>query len=428
MTSDVSLPEQKKRHHHVAKSPWSREVHVKRVALEGEISALKHQHERLRKRAKEKKRKQVSKPELLELQAGLRSGKADRLQFRLDEIMAAYISTLQDCSVARSACTVLEERVSAEAQKREAMKNEFVDLAEILDISNMRPVLPPLLHPGHDLVFKDEHDLASRIRTVEKEILAIDSGKPISNAESSAAFEISRSCHLEVQKSAQDKNGIQTAITSLSAIARQMETDNQQSESENRKLQLQMQQMENEQRQQEIEACEATNGQSAAQERNMQRMSEAIKDMKRQIDSAARHFEILKEETDELRQELMSLETRSEAAFNFEEYSEYDEESDIFVDVNEETGMSAYLIGKRDSLLSEIESLQREITDFRINAGEREGKLKGRIEHLRTREMEYKRILSELVEGDSSDSDISPTMAHLLRRIDANIVDLAVDQ
>jgi hypothetical protein len=357
------------------------------------------------------------------MRAESRSGKADVLQFRLSETMCAYIALLQDCSVARAACTVLEERVSAEARKREAVKNEFADLSEILDISKMRPMLPALLPLEKELVFKDEQDLVSRIRAIEKEILVIDSGKPISGAESSAAFEISRAAHLQIQKSSQDKNAIQSSITSLSAIVRQMETYNQQSESENRKLHIQMQQLENEQRQQEIEAQEATNGQNAAHEGDLQRMSDTLKGIKRQIDSTARNFEVLKEETEELRQELVAVETHSELPFDFESGSNYEEDSDIFEP--EPSGTDAYLVGKRDLLMNEVENLQREVTDFRVESSERQRRLKKRIEQLRGKEAEYRKMLGDYFEGNSSDSEISPAMTKLLKHIDANMVDLA---
>ncbi|OHT12735.1 hypothetical protein TRFO_17365 [Tritrichomonas foetus] len=406
-------------------------IHKQKGELHVEIAALTQHRNQLRLELNKIKASIVSQGELTFLKAETRGQISSSNSSHLKELMNVFVDTIRDISASRATCSILEQKIKEESQRRTQIVEESQSVAGSLDFSDLSIFFPKL--PQHECrpISKNEDQeirrLLQKLQDIRKDTINCEGVIKASNPKhKETALEIARSAESQWQLKSvgtislrNEIQRLQRAVATSDSQIRKLESA---VESEHQKVaEAQMKQQK-----EESEALSNLNHGKEEFAKTMDIIEEEINQLNIRIKSSSQIYDNLMEELHQLDNQKKIIHTNLQND-NDDKNNDNDDDDKIFdFDEAPQSQNAIDLQNKKQELQKEIENLKHQVNRQKKKAKIKETKMMSDIKKLQVR---YKTcratIQKSCVQISELDSgSVTGEIKSLIQKIDTSITDL----
>lgn len=401
-------------------------IHRQNAEYQAKIISLREERDRLLKQSQAIKNNIISHDELTFLKAETRSEISLSNSEKLKELMNQYLDVIADISFYKARCSIFEENIKEESERRTQFIKDSNSIYQTLDFSDLTCSCPTI-HKHHfdDTPQKIELEIPrmqQHLQSLKNDIL--DCYYTLKNENPKcreAALESARSAESQWQLKSLGTMMIRNEIQRLQHYLSNSESEIQKYEADIQNERDSMSNLVIEQQKEEAEALSNYNCRKNEFADNIKLNDQEIQKLSKQIELSSRYYDKIMNEIDTMSSQKNNQIIPISNSESIEENNET-ESDDYTYNIDQNTLNS--LLQKKEQYTKEIEKLKHQLNKQKKKAKLKQNKLLVEIKNLQTKNRRCREILNDFqINQDDSDS-LAGDIKSLIQKIDSSLTEL----
>ena len=407
-------------------------IHKQRRELNVQIMSLNQQKNLLQVELNKIKSNIVSQGELQFLKAETRSQISSSNSNHLKELMNNFIDIIRDVSAARATCSILEQKIKEESQRRAQIVGESQQISDAMDFTEFFLTFPKLSQNEIQKISKPEEQqmisLNQKLQEIWKDTISCEGVIKAANPKNKeTALEIARSAESQWQLKSLGTIILRNEIQRLQRAATVSDSQLKKLENSIEDDHKKMSEAKLKNEKEEALALSNFNHNKEEFDKDLKNINDEITRLNNQIKISAKAYDTIIQDIKKFDEQPKHIDQDDD--IDDDTLMNTDDDNEIFEFSEEKRNReneTQQLYIKKQELIKEIESMKHQINKQKKKAKIRQNKLIDDIKKLQGKARTYsayiKRSFSQLTEADSS--SVSTEIQSLIEKIDSSLTDL----